>query len=57
MHINRPNRVVFIIASILAALALISHYATNLPIVGGNEFLVLAIAFILLWLGVVLKGL
>ena len=56
MHINRPTRVVFIVASILAAIALISHYVTSLPIVGGYEFLILAIAFILLWLGVVLRG-
>ena len=56
MNIHKPTRVVFIIATILAVAALISYYAANLPIVGGNEFLVLAIAFVLLWLGVVLRG-
>jgi hypothetical protein len=56
MRINRPTRVVFIVATILAVLALISYYVASLPIVGGNEFLVLAIAFILLWLGNVLRG-
>jgi len=56
MNIQKPTRVVFIVATIMAAAALISTYVTKLPIVGGNEFLVLALAFILLWLGVVLKG-
>jgi len=56
MNIHKPTRVVFIISTILAVLALISYYVSSLPIVGGNEFLALAIAFILLWLGVVLRG-
>ena len=56
MNIHKPTRVVFIIATILAVAALISQYVASLPIVGGNEFLVLAIAFVLLWLGVVLRG-
>ncbi len=56
MNIHKPTRVVFTIATILAAAALISHYLAKLPIVGSNEFLTLTLAFILLWLGVVLKG-
>ena len=53
----KPTRVVFILSTVLAAAALISNYVSRLPLVGGNEFLVLAIAFILLWLGVLIKGL
>ena len=56
MNIHKPTRVVFTIATILAVAALISYYVASLPIVGGNEFLILAIAFVLLWLGVVLRG-
>ncbi len=56
MRISAPTRVVFWIASFLAAVALISRYITSIPIVSGNEFLFLALAFILLWLGNVLKG-
>jgi len=56
MNIHKPTRVVFTIATILAVAALISHYVASLPIVGGNEFLILAIAFVLLWLGVILRG-
>lgn len=55
MRLTPPTRVVFVISTILAAAALISVYVSRLPIVGGNEFLTLAIAFILLWLGVALK--
>ena len=56
MKIEKPTHTVFYIATILAVLALISNYVASLPIIGGYEFLILAIAFILLWLGVVLKG-
>jgi uncharacterized membrane protein len=55
MRLTPPTRVVFVIATILAAAAIISVYVARLPIVGGNEFLTLAIAFILLWLGVALR--
>jgi hypothetical protein len=56
MNIHKPTKVVFTISTVLALLALISQYVGRLPIIGGNEFLTLAIAFILLWLGVVLRG-
>jgi hypothetical protein len=56
MRIGKPTRVVFTISTILAALAIFSRFIASIPIVGGNEFLVLVIAFILLWLGVVLRN-
>lgn len=56
MKTSAPTRVVFIISTILAVAALISQFVAKLPIVGGNEFLFLAIAYILLWLGVALRG-
>jgi hypothetical protein len=56
MSIHRPTRVVFTTATFLAAVAIISSYVSRLPIVGGHEFIVLTIAFILLWLGVVLRN-
>jgi len=55
MRLTPPTRVVFVIATILAAAAIISAYISRLPIVGGNEFLTIVIAFILLWLGVTLR--
>ena len=56
MRIGKPTRVVFTISTILAALAIFSRFIASIPIVGGNEFFVLVIAFILLWLGVVLRN-
>jgi hypothetical protein len=56
MKTSAPTRVVFIISTILAAAALISQFVAKLPIVGGYEFAILAIAYILLWLGVTLRG-
>ena len=55
MNRTPPSQIVFIISTILGAAALISEFVSTLPIVGGNEFLALAAAFILLWLGVVIK--
>jgi len=55
MNVSAPTKVVFLIATILGAAALVSEFVTSLPIVGGNEFLALAAAFVLLWLGVVIK--
>ena len=56
MRIEKPTRTVFTISTILAALAIFSRFIASIPVVGGNEFLVLVIAFILLWLGVVLRN-
>jgi hypothetical protein len=53
---SAPTKAVFWVATILGAAALVSRFVTSLPIVGGNEFLTLAIAFVLLWLGNALKG-
>jgi hypothetical protein len=56
MKTSAPTKIVFLIATILAAAALISQFVAKLPIVSGYEFVTLAIAFILLWLGNVLKN-
>ncbi len=56
MKTSAPTKIVFILSTIIGAAALISQYISKLPLVGGNEFIALAIAFILLWLGVVLRN-
>jgi len=56
MRTKAPTKVVFTIATILGAAALISQFVAKLPIVSGDEFITLAVAFVLLWLGVVLRG-
>lgn len=55
MRISTTTREVFWIATILAA-ASISRSVPFIPIVNGNEFLFIMLAFVLLWLGNVLKG-
>ncbi|NMB61130.1 MAG: hypothetical protein GYA18_02160 [Chloroflexi bacterium] len=56
MRISTTTREVFWIATILAAAASISRSVPFIPIVNGNEFLFIMLAFVLLWLGNVLKG-
>ena len=56
MRLTPPTKVVFWISTVVAVLALISNFSSKLPVVGGNEFLFMVVAFILLWLGVALKG-
>ena len=53
-----PSLVVFIISIILAALALLVHYAhVSVPIVSSaNVFNVLAIAYVVMLAGVLFKG-
>ncbi len=53
-----PSVIVFIISLVLAALALLVHYAhVSVPIVGSsNVFDVLAIAYVVLMVGVLFKG-
>jgi hypothetical protein len=53
-----PSVIVFVISLILAALALLVHYAhVAVPIVNsGNVFDVLAIAYVVLMVGVLFKG-
>jgi hypothetical protein len=56
MKLNKPKNITFIIAVILALLAIISKFM-GIPFITDNNFLVLAIGFILLALGNLVKGL
>jgi len=56
MKTSAPTKLVFIVSTIIGAAALLSEYVSKLPLIGGNEFAALMIAFVLLWLGVVLKN-
>ena len=55
MKLTPPTTLVFWIATVVAALAIVSNFVSKLPVVGGNEFLFMVVAFVLLWLGVALK--
>jgi len=54
-NLNRPSNVVFLISIILAVLALIGVLA-NVPMLSGNAFLLLAIAYVVLVIGNLVKG-
>jgi hypothetical protein len=60
MRLSAPKVVVWVIALILAALAIISQY-TSIPVVGSfvarNDFWVMTTAYGLLFLGTLFKGL
>jgi len=60
MRLSAPKVVVWVIALILAALAIISQY-TSIPVVGSfvarNDFWVMTAAYGLLFLGTLFKGL
>jgi len=56
MKTSAPTKLVFFLSTIIGAAALLSEYVSTLPLIGGYEFLALMVAFVLLWLGVVLKN-
>ncbi len=55
IQLNRPSNVVFLISVVLAVLALIG-VLTVVPVLTGNTVLLLAIAYVILALGVLVKG-
>ena len=63
MTLSAPTFIVWLISTILAAFVLAIEYAgvgSMVPVVGstvaGNSFIVLLVAYVLLWAGTVLKG-
>ena len=55
IQLNRPSNVVFLVSVVLAVLALIG-VLTVIPVLTSNTVLLLAIAYVILALGVLLKG-
>ena len=56
MKLSAPKQVVWWIAIILGVLGILSTFI-SIPLVSGNEFLFVAVAFVLLALATLLKGL
>jgi hypothetical protein len=54
-NLNRPSNAIFVISVVLALLALIGVLA-NVPLLSGNAFLLLAIAYVVLLVGNLVKG-
>jgi hypothetical protein len=60
--LSRPTFVIWLISTILAVVVVVMVYGgiavpVLSPIVSGNTFEVLLIAYVLLWLGTVISGL
>ncbi|HKQ95713.1 MAG TPA: hypothetical protein VJS40_08925 [Aestuariivirgaceae bacterium] len=53
--LNRPSNVVVVISVVLALLALIGLLA-SVPMLSGNVLLLLAISYVVLLVGVLVKG-
>jgi len=62
MHLNLPKKSTFYVAVVIAAVSIIVYFVhaffiNNIPYLGGVGFLLLLIAFVLLYLGLTIKGL
>ncbi len=55
MRLSPPTKSVFWIATVLAALGILGTLV-SLPVISGFAFWLLAIGFVLLWLGNAMKG-
>lgn len=57
MNLSAPKQIVFVIAVILAVIALLMYYTAIIPAFGLSAFHVLLVGFLLLMLGNLLKNL
>ncbi len=57
MNLSAPTMPIFLISLILAILAVLSAKFLSIPVVSGNEFWVAVLAYIVLLVGNVAKGL
>ena len=56
MKLTPPTKNIFWISVVLAALGLVGRYVSSVPVVSGNHFYFVLVGYILLFLGVVMKG-
>jgi hypothetical protein len=57
MNLSPPSQVTFILSVVLAVLALLVRYAdVAIPVVSGNSFETMLVAFLLLLAGVLFRG-
>ncbi len=56
MVLSAPTKIVFLISLVLAALALIASFGVAIPVVSGNALWVALIAYAVLAVGNLLKG-
>ncbi len=52
MFLSRPKFLIFLISLVLAVMAVITHYGFfTVPVVAGNTFLILLLAYVILLAG------
>ena len=56
MNLNAPTQIVFIIAVVIAVIALIGYFVPTIAIIGVYAFWIMTVAFIVLAAGVLFRG-
>ena len=56
MKLNAPKQSTWWVSVILAVIAILAAWIVAIPFVTANAFLVLLVAFVIIWLGTFLKG-
>ncbi len=57
MRLTAPTAIVFFLSLLLAVLALLAYFGgIAIPVIGGNTFISLLVAYVILLLGNVIRG-
>ena len=56
MSLNAPTKMVFLISLVMAVLAVLGAWVISIPVISGNAFLVMLVAYVVLVAGNILKG-
>jgi hypothetical protein len=56
MNLNAPTQLIFIIAVVLAVLALVGYLMPTIAIIGVYSFWIMTVAFVVLAAGVMFRG-
>lgn len=55
-RLNRPSAPVLVNSVVLAVLALVGHLVPGVPLIGGNVLLLVAVAYVALLVGILVRG-
>lgn len=56
MNLNAPTQMIFIIAVVLAIIALVGYLVPTIAIIGVYSFWIMTVAFVVLTAGVLFRG-
>ena len=57
MKLSAPKQITWWIATVIAVIVIVAHWIVNISVVSAASFVILLIAFVVLWLGTFVKGL